>query len=238
MNELLFNILQALPTSLFYQLTTPVPYYSMNAYWRNGISSWLFDEEDDPQNRLARIFSLDTCNFDSWLNKGMCSVSFSGLSELFGIDIRINAYIKKCDSHEFPEIYVECSGADCVLFSQTKFCSSNSDCPTFSTCSSYRDTLLSLYDRGNIAIPIDYFSYYVDYDEKCNHDFDSFVIDVKNLLALWSKKQSNPTDKVCSWDWDHLLAVADTWAQSQVAQDGLYYRIIKLSRWNVPNSKK
>jgi len=206
----------------------------MDSYYRHNMLSWLFVPDEDPQTRSARLITPDTCNFDTWSKNGMCSFTFSGFSDLFGVDLRLNAYVKKCSSHEYPEIYVECAGTDCSLLSQPKFCNGNQDCTSYATCTSLEQMIQSLYNRiTDPNIPRDFFSLFVvdRFTTSCRNNLNNFVDDVKSFLGIWSK--ALPLANVCSFDLDHLISVARQWAQTQISQDGMFYRLINLRRWNV-----
>jgi len=233
MNPLIFNVLHALPSSWLYQLTTNVPNFHLDSFWRNIMNSWLLNKQSDPQTTYNRIVSLETCNFNSWTTKGICSLSFSGFADLFGIDIRLNAYVKNC-TNEFPEIYVECYGADCSIFEKSKFCTSNNDCSRYTQCKSYRDMTMDVFKYYNYPyhdIIGEIIWNQTRTDNTCNN-FDEFITDIKNYLTLWSYG-GKPTDKICSFDMKHLLYVAQDWIGTQYERSGEDILLTKLTSWNV-----
>jgi len=84
---------------------------------------------------------------------------------------------------------------------------------------------------------IDYLSLFIYDDNRqqpCVKDFGKFIENVKSFLAIWGNTTST-TDKVCAFDMAHFLSIANDWARTQVSQDGILYRLINLSRWNIPN---
>jgi len=235
MSEKIFAIMRFLPSSLLYQFTDPVPNFHLDEYYKAMMDSWLVYPEYDPAptNRLGTV---ETCSFDTWNNNGVCSFSFTGLSELFGLDLRINAVIKKCSSHEFPEIYIECAGDDCSILSKPKFCQKNSDCSSYALCTSYKDMIKDLfefYNSSTTEYKQDWIGYTITTDVirgKCAN-YDKFLSDVANILGIWSKQ--TPGEKVCGFDLKHFLTVLPTWGQSQISEQGSIFRLNNLLRWNV-----
>jgi len=234
MSESIFAILQSLPSSFLYQLTHPVPNFHVDNYYLHQITSWLFYPDQDPQTRVSRLITPETCTYDSWSKTGMCSASFTGFSDLFGVDIRLNVYIKKCSSHEYPEIYIECAGADCTLLTQPKFCSGSQDCSPYATCVDIKSFTESIFERVR-AKPFDFFSFWVVQNTtrtvQCTYQFDKFLDNIKTFLGIWGK--GTPGMNLCAIDLDHLFAVASQWGQTQVVQDGIYYRLVNLYKWFV-----
>jgi len=234
MSDSIFTIMHFLPSALLYQFTVPVPNFHLDAYFKQRMSSWLIYPDEDPQRGTIRIYMPDTCTYDTWAKTGMCSASFTGFSDLFGVDVRLNAYIKKCSSHEYPEIYVECSGADCSLLTQPKFCTGNQDCSSYATCVNLKTFTQTIFER--LTRPFDFLSDWVvrgdsDKAQQCRNNFDKFVDNIKTVLGIWGK--GVPSLNVCAFDIDHFFSVANNWAQTQVTQDGLYYRLTNLLKWNV-----
>jgi len=96
----------------------------------------------------------------------------------------------------------------------------------------------SILNRTNSSY-VDYLSFLLyDYSnnqtKSCTNNFDKFLDNVKSLLAIFGNTTS-PSDKVCAFDMQHFLSVANDWASTQVKQEGILYRLINLSRWNIPD---
>jgi hypothetical protein len=232
MNELYFNILRSLPSSVFYQFTNPTPNYHLDVYYKNVLDSWLTYPQYDPPP-TSRLASVESCNFENWNTKGTCSFSFSGFQDLFGLNLRLNGLIQKCSTHEFPDIYLECAGDDCPILGKPKYCQDYRDCTSSALCNSYvemsddvfeklNSTRFDLWGRGFIGVN--------STNNKCVN-YDKFIQDVGKVISIWSQAQGK--EKVCAFDMQHFLAVVPTWSSTQVTQQGSLYRLNQLARWNV-----
>jgi len=232
MNELYFNILRALPSSLFYQFTNPTPNFHLDVYYKNVMESWLSYPQYDPAPN-SRLAMVETCNFENWNTKRTCSFAFSGFQDLFGLNVRLNGFIQKCSAHEYPDIYLECSGDDCPILGKPKFCKSDNECTSSALCNSYEEMATDVFDHFN-STSFDLWGLAFIRTNQTNSkcvNYDKFIQDVGKIISIWS--QSPVQQKACAFDMQHFLAVSPTWANTQVTQQGSLYRLNQLARWNV-----
>jgi len=132
--------------------------------------------------------------------------------------------LKKCNSHERPEIYIECVGLDCPIFSFAKYCKTSAECSPYATCSSIKDMADNVmrFLGGDEALQMDVTGFLL-WDNLNNFtrcaNYNNFVDDMKNVMRLWSKFGSG--DSICSFDVKHFLAVLRDWPNTQaITVDG------------------
>lgn len=123
-----------------YYLTSPVNYF-------NNIPTNFTDWTGGLANSTSLFAMPSTCTYESYVQNGYCSLQYSGLSYLLGIDVNLRLRVRSCSSGAL-EIFLGCKGGDCFLFNSYKLCSSNSDCTQTTVCSNF------LNDTGNAITEI------------------------------------------------------------------------------------
>jgi len=139
----IFNIRYGLEGLLYYMTTGVTSLNIPTSFddWTGALS-----------NISSHITLPSTCTYAYWVQNGACSVQYSGIKSLLGLDITLRARIRRCTASTTPgsmEAYIGCMGKDCFLFKEIRLCSGQSDCTESTVCSNIINEIANNTNNNN-----------------------------------------------------------------------------------------
>jgi len=212
-----------LPDMVLYPFTTPVGSLSYGPV----MSDWSLNASS------TRLNMPSTCTFDHTVSSGECAATFSGLSGLFGVDMRINAAAGHCPSSHIPELYLECEGAGCHLFNGGfKACTANSDCSNGLTCRTAQSIVEAWGFTGNIDV-IGKMLFGND-PHQCSGNskfYEDFSYFAARALGQQVTSPSQAPSSFCFYDTTHIRNTVESWPNAQSATSGNVITVTNLGPW-------
>lgn len=234
--------------NILYYMTSPQPAainWGSHKPWTLGGSN------------TGRLKMPATCTYDHWNSNGWCGLQYTGLSNLFAADIKINARARKCvggpaGPFSQPEIFVECAGAGCSLLSGIKSCTADVDCSGGLKC----QDLNGLWTGLNLTE--DFFSeaYWPKQYQNSIYVNGSWIgggsipnpaagtcrnvnlmyDDLRRFLLAGTGNAFTASSKVCMHDVAHFNSIASTWGNGEVTANAGISEMVNLKAWDAPQT--
>jgi len=215
--------------SFFAMLTSPVTSEIWASNFIPNVRTFAENIFNDKFEDQTRIVLPKTCDYNSWKSNGKCQLTYDGLASLFGLDIKFNLAISKCDFREYPSIYVECVGHDCNIFQSLIPCDPNgSSCPN-QNCVSGKD-LLSEMTQGN------------------NNDFvaeamgtttpncpsSNTTMIMNDYKAILRRFGINENSNICMPNFERMSQNFEAWSQTQFYESNRAIVLTYVTEWQSP----